>query len=450
MAEELSETQEKSGEPSSKEQKEHKSHSGLWLAIIIILIMVGLAGFGYLLLQELRSKQEDIGGDIVKEEQHYMELTRQITGYQTQLTALQSEVSTLNAKLTGKENQINKNLAELSSRYQEKLDNMRKEQAQALKKIQRQLGKTRGDWLLADAEYLLSVANQRLHLVGDVHTTLEALEAADQRLRESGDAAAFKVREQLAREITQLKEVKVPDIVGIYSNLQTLQGNVGKLSLLLPFPGKPIRQPEIRDNSDQGDASESTGIIDSAIKELEGVVTIRHLQKPVKEILTQQEAQFIKEELRVKLEMVKFSLVQQNDKLYKLNLSDVKNWLRENFDIDDNAKIFLAKLDKMQAAAIHSHLPDISKSLKMLRDITKLRIETDKALQTSEQVTAPKLSEPEVTVPKETAAKETAAKVSKAKVTEPEVTEPEATEPEVIAPEENKPIKTAPAAPSMP
>ena len=435
MAEELNETQEKSGESGSKEQKEHKSHSGLWLAIIIILIMVGLSGFGYLLLQDLRSKQEDIGGDIVKEEQHYMELTRQITGYQTQLTALQSEVSTLNAKLTGKENQINKNLAELSSQYQEKLVNMRREQAQAIKKIQRQLGKTRGDWLLADAEYLLSVANQRLHLVGDVHTAMEALEAADQRLRESGDAAAFKVREQLAKEITLLREVKVPDIVGIYASLQSLQDNVGKLSLLLPFPGKPVRQPDIKDNSDQDGATESTGIIGSAIKELEGVVTIRHLQKPVKEILTQQEARFIKEELRVKLEMVKFSLVRKNEKLYMLNLTDVKNWLRENFDIDDNAKIFLAKLDKMQAAAIHSHLPDISKSLKMLRDITKLRIETDKALQTSEPVRSGRFSKAKVTVRKAPKA---------------QVTAPKAIVPKVPVPEETKPVKTAPAAPSMP
>ena len=38
--------------------------------------------------------------------------------------------------------------------------------------------------MIADAEYLLSVANQRLHLVGDVNTTRMALEAADQRLRE--------------------------------------------------------------------------------------------------------------------------------------------------------------------------------------------------------------------------------------------------------------------------
>lgn len=440
MAEELNETQETSGEPGGKEQKEHKSRSGLWLSIIIVLLLIGLAGFGYLLLQDLRAKQEDIGGEIVKEEQHYMELTRQITGYQTQLTALQSQLATLNAKLTGKENQINKNLAELSSLYKEKLENMRKEQKQAIQKIQRQLGKTRGDWLLTDAEYLLSVANQRLHLVGDVRTTLEALEAADQRLRESGDAAAFKVREQLAKEITLLKGVEVPDIVGIYAVLQTLEDNIDKLSLQLPFAGKPIKQPEIKDNEPSED-SEAGGILDSAIKELEGIVTIRHLEKPVEEILTAQEARFIKQQLRVKLEMVKFSLVQQHDRLYRLNLADAKKWLQENFDSNDNARKFLAKLEKLQNTAIHSQLPDISKSLKMLRDITKLRIETDKALQDIGEPAEPQTSKPEAAAPATTGELEAAAPAENSK---------EESAPDIAASPVNAPETAAPATPSMP
>jgi uncharacterized protein HemX len=63
------------------------------------------------------------------------------------------------------------------------------------------------------AEYLLSVANRRLHLMGDVSTTIEALKAADNRLRESGDTAAFKVRSQIVKEISAVKKVQVADVV---------------------------------------------------------------------------------------------------------------------------------------------------------------------------------------------------------------------------------------------
>jgi uncharacterized protein HemX len=104
----------------------------------------------------------------------------------------------------------------------EKVDIVKKELLEEIKKLQRQLGKTRGDWLLADAEYLLSVANQRLQLMGDVATTIQALEAADQRLRESGDAAAYKVRAQLAKELDALSKIVGADIVGIYATLQAL------------------------------------------------------------------------------------------------------------------------------------------------------------------------------------------------------------------------------------
>ncbi|NYT47521.1 MAG: uroporphyrinogen-III C-methyltransferase [Candidatus Methanofishera endochildressiae] len=109
---------------------------------------------------------------------------------------------------------------------------------ESIQYIQRQLGKTRGDWLVADAEYLLSVANRRLHLMGDVSTTIEALKAADNRLRESGDTAAFKVRSQIAKEISAVKKVQVADVVGIYSQLEMLEEDVAKLGVFLPYSGK--------------------------------------------------------------------------------------------------------------------------------------------------------------------------------------------------------------------
>ena len=186
---ELSENQEQIETISSA--KMHRSRSGFWFGVIILLIVIGLAGGGYLLLQQIREEQEGLGGEISKDDLRLMELTKQITGYQSQLAAIQTQLANLDSDLSGKDNHFNKKLADFSGLHQQKLDATEKSLLQSVKQIQRQLGKTRGDWLIADAEYLLSVANQRLHLTGDVKTTIEALEAADQRLRESGDAAVF-------------------------------------------------------------------------------------------------------------------------------------------------------------------------------------------------------------------------------------------------------------------
>ncbi len=351
-----------------------QSSKGLWFGVIILLIIIGLAGAGFYFFSQLRDQQQDLGGEVKGQ------MSKQIADYQSQLVAIQSQLASLESNVAGKDNHFTQTLADFSQLHNEKLEGTRADLNDAIVRLQRQLGKTRGDWLIADAEYLLSVANERLHLVGDVNTTREALEAADQRLRESGDAATFKVREEIAKELSLLKSIKVPDVVGIYATIQTLQDRVDKLALVLPYTGKILAaQTDTKPATEPN--GESPGLLDSAISQLQGAVIIRHTEHEVKEILTPEEALFIREQLRVKLEMVKISLVQRNEALFESSLADVKKWTEQNFtkNADDNS--FLADLERLNITKISSQLPDISLSLKMLKDIATLRIETDKAIQ---------------------------------------------------------------------
>jgi len=349
-----------------------QSSNGLWFGVIILLIIIGLAGAGFYFFSQLRDQQQDLGGEVKGE------MSKQIADYQSQLVAIQSQLASLESNVAGKDNHFTQTLADFSQLHNEKLEGTRNELNDAIIRLQRQLGKTRGDWLIADAEYLLSVANERLHLVGDVNTTREALEAADQRLRESGDASTFKVREEIAKELSLLKSIAVPDVVGIYASIQTLQDRVDKLALLLPYTGKTLASPA--DSKKSPLPTENQGLLDSAISQLQDAVVIRHTEHEVKEILTPEEALFIREQLRVKLEMVKISLVQRNEVLFQSSLADVKKWTEQNFtkNTDDS---FLADLERLNITRISSQLPDISLSLKMIKDIATLRVETDKAIQ---------------------------------------------------------------------
>ena len=191
----MTELNEKQAQDLGDDKKAHRSRSGFWFGIIILLIIIGLAGAGFYLLQGLRDQQKDLGGEVKGE------MSKQLSDYQAQLTAIQSQLANVSREVSSKDEHFNKTLADFSQLHEEKLKNTQKELNESIKQIQRQLGKTRGDWLIADAEYLLSVANERLHLIGDTHTTLEALEAADQRLRESGDTGVIKIREKIAEEI---------------------------------------------------------------------------------------------------------------------------------------------------------------------------------------------------------------------------------------------------------
>lgn len=65
----------------------------------------------------------------------------------------------------------------------------------------------RKDWLMAETEYLIQLANHRLLLEKDVTTAIVALESADKRLAEISDPALLKVRNIIAKDIQDRKSV---------------------------------------------------------------------------------------------------------------------------------------------------------------------------------------------------------------------------------------------------
>lgn len=359
-----------------------KSYGGIIFGVINFVLILLLVGGGFYLSSEIKDKQQAQGKDINEGDMRDIEVSKQFNSFQSQLGTMNSQIATFNAELAGKDNHFTKTLADFSRLHSEKLANTQKSLSAEITQLKRQLGKTRGDWLVADAEYLLSVANQRLHLMGDINTTKMALEAADQRLRESGDTAAFKVREQIVKEIAGLERVNTPDIVGIYSSVQILKDKVNTLAVLLPYAGKPVT--ESKQVHDHEKAQESDhGLLNSALQLLEGYVTVKHSDQPVTEIITIQDAEFIKQQLNVKLEMIKISLVQQSDSLFQTNISDAIHWVKTNFTKNKNSGSVLSELKELSKVQLRTQFPDISQSLKMLKDITKLRIETDKAQRSS-------------------------------------------------------------------
>jgi uncharacterized protein HemX len=372
-------SKEQRGDASPIRQK--PSRGGLWIGMVLLLGLLGLGAVVFYLDLQHQGQQkglsEQVMSELSKKDQQVMELTQQISGYQTQIAAIQSQLANVQQSASGKDTHFNQALDDFSKLYTEKLDVTRNELKTSIEQVQRLLGKTRTDWMIADAEYLLSVANQRLLLMGDVGTAKQAMEAADARLRESEDAAVFKVREQLVKEMAELSKVGVLDVVGLYSKITALQQAANHLTVILPYVGK-----QEKTEADQNTAAVDTdgGLLDKALVGMKGIVSIKHAALPVSGIISKEEAQFSLQQIKVRLDMVKMSLLQQNEALYLSSISDVKQWLNENFTQDAAGNDFLKQLNELEAIKIRSQLPTISESLKMLKTITKTRAETDKIL----------------------------------------------------------------------
>lgn len=350
-----------------------------WLTVLLFLSTLGLGAAGYFIYSTMQAKQSGMQESLSRESQQTGELQRQINSLQSDLSSLNRQLAATQSQIATGGTQVERLLAENSKNYQEKLDQLRQDTERAVAYLQRQLGKTRGDLLVADAEYLLSIALQKLYLVGDVKSVIAALEAADQRLLESGDPAVFKVREELAKEIALLKKLTPPDLIGTSARILALAAKIDELPLFLPHAGK-APQPEAGAEIPETRIKNLEELLGEAWEDFKGLVTIRYSNRPIPAVLQPEEAEAIRQVLYLKLEMARIALLREDEQLYRANLDHALLWIGENFDTTaKDTQAYAEELKALRQAQVKLEAPDVGRSLKLLRDVSRLRLEATPA-----------------------------------------------------------------------
>jgi len=380
------------------EEDEGLTKLGLWITLIVIVLILGLAGAGYYLFQMLRTEQSGLGGKVGKESQRLLDLTHQVTSLQKEMTTLHAQVTLLESKQAARERQWRKMLDQQAQVFDKKLEAMDQKLAlshtklaEQIQFVQRQINRTRADVMLTDAEYLLSVANQKLSLTGDVGATLKAMKAADDLLRHSGDPAVYKVREALARELAALKKIKAPDPVGISARILVLEDKIHGLPLFLPHMGK------VTGHGASGKGQAKKAADEDLIDQWKEILTIRRRQteRPVEAILTPEEVEAIRHALVLKLETARFAAVRGEPELYRDSLKAAVKWLKQHFKVKDpTVQAFISELNDLAKQPVAVHLPDIGSSLILLRHLPQLRLELDR-------IEVPKVPQSRAVVPPE-------------------------------------------------
>jgi uroporphyrin-3 C-methyltransferase/uroporphyrinogen III methyltransferase/synthase len=371
------EPQKKEAKPIVKNSsaKKEKSGGGIgWLALILTL---ALAGAGYYFYMQFQASFKSLNSSIEKLDNsaaNQQAAASKSAGLlkseiRTTLDQAQQEISSAAAEQAESLAQAMQQLTETAAR----LNRFETETSDSLRILERQIGKNRPDWLIAEAEYLLSIANQRLHLAGDIKTALIALKEADKRLKENGDAALFPVRAVIAKDISQLKSTPQPDLVGLASRLFALEGGVHKMAVLLPHAGKITTTPVAAEERPKfGDWEKLAA---TAWENLKTVAVVRRSDKPIQIMLTPQQVEVIRQSLTLKLEMARLALVQENEQLYKANLDAAKAWLTRHFDMKAiENRHAESEINDLSAALIKTPTVDISKSLRALRAVPILKL----------------------------------------------------------------------------
>ncbi len=225
------------------------------------------------------------------------------------------------------------------------------------------------DWLYAEVEYLLRLANQRLQLERDVAGVKALLQTADERLAQADNPALTPVRRAIQSELAALRSVPEVDRTGLYLMLMAQQEQLAQLPL-----EQDVEQLAAQGNDTSpvsGDWQQQLSRFGQELKEL---VVVRKHDQALEALLTPDQEAYLRQNLRLQLEQAQLALLQANPELYQASLEKATTLIEGYYDTgNQGVSESLDQLATLADKAIRPELPDISGSLQALRDFMERR-----------------------------------------------------------------------------
>ncbi|TLM78007.1 uroporphyrinogen-III C-methyltransferase [Microbulbifer harenosus] len=233
-----------------------------------------------------------------------------------------------------------------------------------------QLGNaSREDWQLAEADYLLRLANQRLMLEQDSRAALGLLQEVDTIVRNVDLPDLYGVRQQLARDITALKLAENVDREGIYLRLRALEEQMTKLNIQPQFDlaqhdaAAAQYQAENKDVGENHFRSSWSNFVDF----LKGSVRIRDGEVDPVLLSPQSETRF-RQSLRLNMEQAELAVLRADEAVYKDSLNHARQLLLDYGVDNPQRQVILGELESLAQEKITTDLPNLSASQSALRN----------------------------------------------------------------------------------
>ena len=241
----------------------------------------------------------------------------------------------------------------------------------AVADVHRRVGRSGTQWMIAEAEYLLRIANDRLILARDTESAKVALGLADQRLRDTKDPGWAGVREQIARDIAQLSAFEAPDTAGISARLSALIEQIPQLKIDSATIGPERTLPQST-GLEPGERSWET-LLNDVWAGFKDTVRIRERDEPVQAMLAPEHQFFLYENLKLHMEAARLGLARGDQALFSDNLNTAADWLTKYFNPDDGSAAAIGSaIAEMVKIDIRPEMPDVSQSLRALQVREKL------------------------------------------------------------------------------
>ena len=355
--------------------------SGTGLSLLAILIALGVGGAGYYFGQQ---KVDEFQQKLTALETQINNKTvvsapaQEVKFDTTQLAQLESANKATQNKIAQVEELINAKSHELVGLQSQ----INKVSAQAN-------AQQPTDWLFSEADFLLNNALRKLVLDNDVDTAVSLLKLTDETLAKVNNSQSAAIRSAINQDLKQLLSVTGIDQNAVMQKLSQLANTVDELPVLDVNFGDDQNATKLSDSlSDWAENAEksATSFLNHFIR-----ISPKH-GADRKELLAPNQDIYLRENIRLRLQLAIMAVPRQQNELYKQSLEAVASWIRSYFDT--NAEVtqsFLKSVDELSELSIYVDVPSQLQSLSMLDkylnrtplDVQKIEIETEKAIDNS-------------------------------------------------------------------
>lgn len=223
------------------------------------------------------------------------------------------------------------------------------------------------DWILAETEYLIFAAIQRLALEHDSSGALAALRAADARIESARHPNLLGLRERLTQDIAALEAVEQPEVEGLALYLAEAATRVDAL------PTRPI---EALDTSfsklrDEGAAPGGWASTARALwGDLVSLVEVKDAQLGDDVLFDPKLRYLLGQNLRLELASARLAVLRRDDENFRAAVQLIDDLLRQYYDsTDGGVRALTARLAQTAGMVLDPPLPDLAPSLDAVREL---------------------------------------------------------------------------------
>ena len=228
-------------------------------------------------------------------------------------------------------------------------------------------------WRLAEAEYLLRLANQRLLMSHDTASSRALLEQANVLLMSFTETTLLDVRQLIAEEMNALRATPIVGINDTWLEINALAARVAALPLVKSArlgedmaPTESVK-PVTADPAPQNVAEKLSVLFEQLRESFFSLFQLRKVSNPSLEFVSPDQEIYLRQNMQLALEQAKLALLQGREAVYRTSIATARSWAQRWFHQNDQESLLWREtLANLAQAEVQQQMPDISRSLKAL------------------------------------------------------------------------------------